>query len=61
MPQSQSHPAVPTQVPMSPASLDAAARAFTDESEMLLGFECADPTLQIERWRQEAAGPGEPS
>jgi hypothetical protein len=56
----QPHPAAPSTVPMSPASLET-ARAFADETEIFLGCECADPTLQIERWRQEAAGAGEPS
>jgi hypothetical protein len=57
----QTHPVAPSTIPMSPAALDAAARAFADEAEIFLGCECANPALQIERWRQEAAGAGEPS
>jgi hypothetical protein len=38
-----------TQVPM---TLDAASPA--DDLDFALGCECADPSLQIERWMQEA-------
>ncbi len=31
----------------------ATVRAPADRDEATLGFECADPTLQIERWGQE--------
>jgi hypothetical protein len=31
----------------------AAYRPYVDE-DIALGFECADPALQIERWGQEA-------
>lgn len=57
----QSHPAVPATAPMSPGSmLEAIPRTFMDDPEIPLGCECADPSLQIERWRQEAPGAGEP-
>jgi hypothetical protein len=32
-----------------------AAPSF-DDADYALGCECADPSLQIERWGQEAAG-----
>ena len=30
--------------------------ASTEEFDFALGCECADPSLQIERWGQEASG-----
>ncbi|MEO8656420.1 MAG: hypothetical protein ABI409_20015 [Ramlibacter sp.] len=44
----------PSHVPNSSGALiDHAAR--TDEDELVLGWECANPALQIERWRQDVA------
>jgi len=40
-----------------PVMLDVASTAF-DDSDYALGCECADPTLQIERWLQEAGATG---
>ena len=40
------------------AVVDAASRAFEDE--YALGFECADPSLQIEAWGQQLAQAAEP-
>jgi hypothetical protein len=58
----QQYPAAPSTAPMSPAAMEAAASAaFAQDNDVPLGWECADPSLQIERWRQEAAGAGEPS
>lgn len=37
-----------------PAVLDAAPAV--DDFDYALGCECADPSLQIERWMQEAGG-----
>jgi hypothetical protein len=33
----------------------------SDDFDYALGFECADPALQIERWGQEALGSVEAS
>ena len=33
----------------------------TEELDFALGCECADPSLQIERWGQEASGSAEAS
>ncbi len=39
-----------------------AALGWPQECDFALGAECADPALQIERWRAECAGAGaEPS
>jgi hypothetical protein len=35
-----------------PVALD--APSASDDFDYALGFECADPALQIERWMQEA-------
>ena len=46
-------PSAPAQ---SPAALPAAEAArWLDDPDFALGCECADPALQIERWRQEAS------
>lgn len=37
--------------------IDAAARWVGDDDEVVLGCECANPALQIERWAQEAPSP----
>ena len=39
-----------------PVLLDAASYASAEDFDYALGCECADPSLQIERWGQEAAG-----
>ena len=54
MPEMQ--PSTPSDAAM-PVSM-AALPAF-DDLDYALGCECADPSLQIERWGQEASGPGE--
>lgn len=38
------------------AVIEAAARWVDDDEDLMLGFECANPALQIERWGQEDAG-----
>lgn len=53
------HQNAPAAAGFTPAAMDAVAR-WDDDIDYALGCECADPALQIERWRQEAAG-GEPS
>lgn len=35
--------------------IDASAR-WLDDEDLVLGCECANPALQIERWDQETAG-----
>lgn len=37
-------------------SLPVGFEAVTQDEDFALGFECADPSLQIERWMQEARG-----
>lgn len=37
------------------AVIDAASR-WVDDDDIVLGCECANPALQIERWGQEDAG-----
>ncbi|MDB5896594.1 MAG: hypothetical protein JWP41_196, partial [Ramlibacter sp.] len=37
-----------------PVMLDSFASSAFDDSDYPLGCECADPSLQIERWGQEA-------
>jgi len=39
--------------PSAAALLDASARWLADAEDFALGCECADPSLQIERWGQE--------
>jgi hypothetical protein len=41
----------------SPMMFDAASAAL-DDMDFALGCECADPSLQIERWLQEAGADG---
>jgi hypothetical protein len=53
MPEMQ--PSVPSTVSALPPGLEMSASAF-DDSDYALGCECADPSLQIERWMQEARG-----
>ncbi|MBE7368528.1 hypothetical protein [Ramlibacter pallidus] len=54
MPEMQ--PSTPSDAAM-PVSM--AAMPTFDDIDYALGCECADPSLQIERWGQEASGPGE--
>jgi hypothetical protein len=56
--------AVPSQQPLDSTSphpaaalVDTTARWLGIEEDIALGCECADPTLQIERWGQEALVP----
>ncbi|MDB5874393.1 MAG: hypothetical protein JWQ07_3835 [Ramlibacter sp.] len=35
------------------ALVDTTARWFSEDDDLALGCECADPSLQIERWGQE--------
>lgn len=49
----ETHPTAPATAGVSPASLDAASRWATEDYDFALGCECADPTLQIERWGQQ--------
>ena len=53
MPEMQ--PSVPSAAAM-PAVMDPAAPSAFDDFDFALGCECADPSLQIERWAQEARG-----
>lgn len=49
MPEMQ--PSTPSTAASMPAVIDA-AQAF-DDADYALGCECADPSLQIERWGQD--------
>ena len=40
--------------PQSSTLIDTTARWLMDQDDLALGCECADPSLQIERWQQEA-------
>jgi len=42
--------------PAEPPFLDTTARWLDDGEDTMLGCECANPALQIERWSQEAPG-----
>jgi hypothetical protein len=53
-------PATASAAPL-PAMLDATATGGLDDLDYALGCECADPSLQIERWLQEAGGSAEAS
>lgn len=46
-------PSAPAQVAAALPAADAAG--WLDDADFALGCECADPALQIERWRQEAS------
>lgn len=46
-------PSVPSATPV-PVVIE--ALNAHDDFDFALGCECADPSLQIERWMQEAAG-----
>lgn len=55
MPEMQ--PSTPSSAALAAAAESATVSGFED-SDFALGCECADPSLQIERWGQEAAGDG---
>jgi hypothetical protein len=40
-----------------PAPIDALSAGLCEPEDFALGFECADPSLQIERWLDEAERP----
>lgn len=42
-----------------PAAALAAAHLVVEDPDYALGCECADPALQIERWRQECVASSE--
>lgn len=48
------HPSARQAASQSSNVIDVAARWLSDQDDLALGCECADPTLQIERWQQEA-------
>ena len=48
----------PSSAGIPPAAMNAAAQ---DDFDYALGCECADPSLQIERWGFEAPTAGEPN
>lgn len=51
-------PPVPSAAAM-PMVLDSAVHPAFDDTDFAIGCECADPTLQIERWLQEARAAGD--
>jgi hypothetical protein len=51
-------PAMPAATPV-PLAIDVASADA--DYDFALGCECADPSLQIERWMQEARAAGDPS
>jgi hypothetical protein len=48
-------PSTPSAAAM-PVVMDPAAQSPFEDFDYALGCECADPSLQIERWAQEARG-----
>jgi hypothetical protein len=56
MPEMQ--PSVPSAAAM-PTAMDPATQSAFEDFDYALGCECADPSLQIERWALEARGGGE--
>jgi hypothetical protein len=50
---SQPSPAPPAADLMGPT--DAVVQAFRQDEDVALGFECAHPALQFERWGQDEA------
>ena len=57
MPEMQ--PSLPTSAAAVTPGLDASVHSAFDDCDFALGCECADPSLQIERWMQEASGSAE--
>ena len=53
MPDTSQKPPIKSDASPSAATLDASARRPQADDDLALGFECADPWLQIERWGQE--------
>jgi hypothetical protein len=49
-------PSSPANVSALPPGMELSAPSAFDDSDYALGCECADPSLQIERWMQEARG-----
>ena len=47
--------------PATPMQIADAGLSAVDDFDYALGCECADPSLQIERWMQEAAGGADPN
>ena len=48
------HPTAPSSAGTAPVPSET-SRWLLDDADFALGCECADPALQIERWRQEAS------
>lgn len=55
MPSFSSTPTASTRMPAD-AVLEAPSRWVDDDGDLMLGCECANPALQIERWGQDEAG-----
>lgn len=55
MPSFSITPTASTRMPAG-AALEAASRWVDDDEDLMLGCECANPALQIERWGQDEAG-----
>lgn len=51
------HTTQPATGGLSPSTLDAASRWAQDDVDFALGCECADPSLQIDRWGQAEPQP----
>lgn len=61
MPVPSQQPAHPTLSRSAALLIDTTARWLGVDDDLALGCECADPSLQIERWRQEIAEVATPS
>ena len=53
MPDTSQQPSMKADARPSAAMPEASARRPQADDDLALGFECADPWLQIERWGQE--------
>lgn len=53
MPDTSQQPSMKVDTRPTAAMLDAISRRPHADDDLALGFECADPWLQIERWGQE--------
>ena len=53
MPDTSQLPSMMKDTRPSAAMLDARLRSVPLDDDLALGFECADPALQIERWGQQ--------
>ena len=49
-------PDIQPSMPATPVTAVDVAAAASEDFDFALGCECADPSLQIERWMQEARG-----